>query len=174
MNPITTLQGMDIAELSLATSYLDGVFPIRFETTAAIASALATLVVYHLPDDYYDTYRARIRGVTSDRVLEAARRHVDPSALQIVSSPPQVAVPARQLEPFAHVAAMGLWFAGYLWYISGYLPRIRKRAEGRAAARDSTTANRACAPSAIVTSASTVYTAITTALTRCTRNPRTP
>lgn len=71
-------------ELSLATSYLDGVFPIRFETTAAIASALATLVVYHLPDDYYDTYRARIRGVTSDRVLEAARRHVDPSALQIV------------------------------------------------------------------------------------------
>nr|WP_051521361.1 ABC transporter ATP-binding protein [Rubellimicrobium mesophilum] len=30
---------------------------------------------------------------------------------------------------------LGLWFAGYLWYISGYLPRIRKRAEGRAAAR---------------------------------------
>ena len=28
-------------ELSLATSYLDGVFPIRYETTAAIAAALA-------------------------------------------------------------------------------------------------------------------------------------
>lgn len=71
-------------ELSLATSYLDGVFPIRFETTAAIASALATLVVHHLPDDYYDTYRARIRGVTSDRVLAAARQHIDPAALQVV------------------------------------------------------------------------------------------
>ena len=28
-------------ELTLATSYLDGVFPIRYETTAAIAAALA-------------------------------------------------------------------------------------------------------------------------------------
>ncbi|TNC48143.1 ABC transporter ATP-binding protein [Rubellimicrobium rubrum] len=30
---------------------------------------------------------------------------------------------------------LGLWFAGYLFYISRFLPRIRKRAEGRAAAR---------------------------------------
>ena len=36
-------------ELSLARDYLDGVFPIRYETTAAIASALATLVIYALP-----------------------------------------------------------------------------------------------------------------------------
>ena len=28
-------------ERSLATSYLDGVFPIRYETTAAIAAALS-------------------------------------------------------------------------------------------------------------------------------------
>ena len=84
-------------ELSLATSYLDGVFPIRFETTSAIASALATLVVYHLPDDYYDTYRARIRGVTSERVLAAAQQHVDPAALQIVV----VGDPAAIRDPLA-------------------------------------------------------------------------
>lgn len=71
-------------ELSLATSYLDGVFPIRFETTAAIASALASLVMYALPDDYYDSYRSNIRGVTSERVLAAARHYVNPSALQVV------------------------------------------------------------------------------------------
>src|SRR6185503_11550564 len=41
-------------ELSLATSYLDGVFPIRFETTAAIAAALSVLVIHRLPEDYYD------------------------------------------------------------------------------------------------------------------------
>src|SRR2546428_11454065 len=35
-------------ELSLASDYLDRVFPIRYETTAAIASALATLVIYDL------------------------------------------------------------------------------------------------------------------------------
>ncbi|HKN68983.1 MAG TPA: pitrilysin family protein [Gemmatimonadaceae bacterium] len=71
-------------ELTLATSYLDGVFPIRFETTSAIASALTTLVVYDLPDDWYDRYRARVRAVTSGDVLTAAERHLHPEALQMV------------------------------------------------------------------------------------------
>lgn len=71
-------------ELSLARDYLDGVFPIRYETTAAIASALATLVIYGLPADYYDTYRTKIRGVTVDDVLKAARSHLHPDELQTV------------------------------------------------------------------------------------------
>ena len=71
-------------ELTLATSYLDGVFPIRFETTSAIASALTTLVVYDLPEDWYDEYRARVRAVTSGDVLMAAERHLHPEALQMV------------------------------------------------------------------------------------------
>jgi zinc protease len=73
------------AELSLATSYLDGVFPIRFETTTAIAHALASLVSYRLPDDYFDRYRANIRGVSAAHVLNAARAHVRPEQLQIVA-----------------------------------------------------------------------------------------
>jgi zinc protease len=71
-------------ELSLATSYLDGVFPIRYETTDAIASALTNLVVYGLPADYYDRYRANVRTVTAIDVLTAARSHLHPSRLQIV------------------------------------------------------------------------------------------
>jgi zinc protease len=71
-------------ELSLATSYLDGVFPIRFETTTAIAAALALLVVQDLPDDYYDRYRARVRATTIDQVLDSARRHLKPEMLQVV------------------------------------------------------------------------------------------
>ncbi|HEX4469857.1 MAG TPA: pitrilysin family protein [Gemmatimonadaceae bacterium] len=71
-------------ELSLATSYLDGVFPIRFETTSAIAGALTTLVVYDLPDDWYDEYRERVRAVTTGDVLTAAERHLHPEALQMV------------------------------------------------------------------------------------------
>jgi zinc protease len=63
-------------ELSLATSYLEGVFPIRYETTSAIASALATLVTFGLPEDFYDTYRDNIRAVSPSDVLKAARRHV--------------------------------------------------------------------------------------------------
>jgi len=71
-------------ELSLATDYLDGVFPIRYETTAAIASALASLVIYGLPADYYDTYRMHIRSVSIDNVLAAARAHLHPNELQTV------------------------------------------------------------------------------------------
>ena len=73
------------AELTLATSYLDGVFPIRFESTTAIANALSSVVSYGLPDDYFDRYRENIRAVTATHVLEAARAHVRPDELQIVT-----------------------------------------------------------------------------------------
>lgn len=72
-------------ELSLTQSYLDGVFPIRFETTDAIASALATLHTLRLPDDYYDTYRARVRAVTADSVLAAAQHHLHIEGLQLLA-----------------------------------------------------------------------------------------
>ena len=69
-------------ELSLARDYLAGVFPIRYETTAAIASALASLAVYELPADYYDSYRRNVSAVTVEAVLEAARAHLHPEELQ--------------------------------------------------------------------------------------------
>ena len=71
-------------ELTLATSYLDGVFPIRYETTAAIASALANLVIHSLPENYYDVYRPKVRAVTTGGVLQAAQRHLHPEQLRIV------------------------------------------------------------------------------------------
>ena len=71
-------------ELSLATSYLDGVFPIRYETTAAVAGALANQVIYGLSDDYFDRYRSRIREVTAESVLKAAQKHIDPDRMQAV------------------------------------------------------------------------------------------
>lgn len=72
-------------ELSLAVDYLDGVFPIRFETTGAVASALATLAVHGLPDDYFDTYRPAVRAVTAADVLRVARAHLDPAQLQLLA-----------------------------------------------------------------------------------------
>lgn len=72
-------------ELSLATSYLDGVFPIRFETTAAIAAALSVLVIHDLPDDYYDRYREHVRAITTEQILQAAQRYLHPEALQLAA-----------------------------------------------------------------------------------------
>lgn len=71
-------------ELSLATQYLEGVFPIRYETTSAVATALANLVIHDLPHDYYDSYRRNIREVTVKSVLKAARTHIHPTELQTV------------------------------------------------------------------------------------------
>jgi len=92
-------------ELSLATSYLDGVFPIRYETSEAIAGALAMLVRFGLPDDYFDTYRERMRGVTAADVLRVARAHLHPDALQmlVVGDPATVRAPleAMQFGPIA-------------------------------------------------------------------------
>ena len=86
-------------ELTLATSYLEGVFPIRYETTASIAAALANLVTFRLPQDYYDTYRARIAGVTTASVLEAAKTHVRSGELQIVvvGNPEVIKAPVEAL-----------------------------------------------------------------------------
>jgi predicted Zn-dependent peptidase len=71
-------------ELTLARDYLEGVFPIRYESTSAIAAALATLVIHGLPADYYDTYRKNIHNVSADAVLAAANTHLHPSELQTV------------------------------------------------------------------------------------------
>ena len=72
-------------ELDLATRYLAGVFPIRYETTGAVASALTVATVYGLPEDYFSTYRNRITAVTRDDVLRVARAHLHPDALQVLA-----------------------------------------------------------------------------------------
>ncbi len=72
------------AELSLATSYLVGVFPIRFETTAEVAGGLANVEIFRLASNYFDTYRERVQAVTAQDVLRVAQTHLDPSRLQVV------------------------------------------------------------------------------------------
>lgn len=91
---------IDNDELTLATNYLVGVFPIRFETTAAIAGALAALARYGLPEDFYDTYRDHMRAVTPRDVQRVAREHLDPGMLQLlaVGDPSAIRQPLEDLR----------------------------------------------------------------------------
>lgn len=75
---------VDLDELALATQYLAGVFPLRFETTAAVAGAFAAQAIYDLPGDYFETYRDRIAAITPAQVRTVARKHLHPEQLAVV------------------------------------------------------------------------------------------
>lgn len=87
-------------ELSLATDYLAGVFPIRFETTAAVAGALAGAVVFDLTDQWFREYRERVQAITREDVWRAAQAQLDPSRLLLlaVGDAAQIEAPLRALE----------------------------------------------------------------------------
>lgn len=71
-------------ELAAVRDFLVGIFPLRFETTTGIATAIEPLAVYDLPDDYWHTYRSRLETVTADDVLGAARELVRPDEALIL------------------------------------------------------------------------------------------
>lgn len=73
------------AEVALATDYLAGVFPIRYESTSAVAGALAGATMFGLPDDWFARYRDRIRAITPAEVHAAARAHLDPDRLMVLA-----------------------------------------------------------------------------------------
>jgi len=71
-------------ELSDARHYLSGVFSLGLATQDGLAGQLATAFLSGLPEDYLETYRDRIRALTADDVLTAARRYFDSANSQIV------------------------------------------------------------------------------------------
>jgi zinc protease len=75
---------VEATELAAARDYLVGVFPLRFETSAQVAGALAGLVVHELPDDELDRYRPTIAAVSAADVQAAAVRHIQPERVSIV------------------------------------------------------------------------------------------
>ena len=77
-------EGPTTEEMEAARDYRAGVFPLRLETTGQVATQIAQLITYNLPDDYHATYRDRIREVTRDQAVEAAQRCVRPDEIAVV------------------------------------------------------------------------------------------
>lgn len=71
-------------EVEDARNYLAGVFPLRLQTTDGVASRLAELALYQLPDDYFDGYRDRILEVGVEDVERVAVRHLHPEEMAVV------------------------------------------------------------------------------------------
>ncbi len=71
-------------ELEYAKQALIRGFPRGFETPGQIAARLEDIVIYGLPDDYFNRYIERVRAVTLDDVNRVAKRYLDPSRLTIL------------------------------------------------------------------------------------------
>jgi zinc protease len=76
--PVTT------AELEFSKQALIRGFPRTFETPEQIANRLTDIVVYKLPDDYFNNYLAKVRAVTVDDINRVANRYLDPSRMAIL------------------------------------------------------------------------------------------
>jgi zinc protease len=71
-------------ELADARNYLSGVFSLGLGTQGGLLGQLSAVAIDELPEDYLETYRDKVRGLTSGEVLGAARAHLDSANMQIV------------------------------------------------------------------------------------------
>jgi zinc protease len=71
-------------ELTTAKDALIQRLPATFASVSSINSALTTLWVQNLPDDYYQQYAKRVAAITRDDVLRVAKQYVTVDNLAIV------------------------------------------------------------------------------------------
>ena len=92
-------EGPGTEEVERARDYIAGVFPLRMETTAQLASRLAELIALGLPGDYHHTYRDRVRAVDVEAAREATRRHMHPeyAAIVLVGDPDRIVTEVESL-----------------------------------------------------------------------------
>jgi zinc protease len=57
---------------------------VRWETNAAVLGALAEIVDFGLPEDFWDTYAQRLNELSLQQVTTAGKATIDPSALTLV------------------------------------------------------------------------------------------
>ena len=72
------------AELADAQNYLTGVFSMGLATQEGLLSQFSTVELNELPADYLETYRGKIRALTSADLMGTARKYFDSANMQIV------------------------------------------------------------------------------------------
>jgi len=72
------------AELADAQNYLSGIFSMGLATQNGLLGQVAVVALNELPDDYLETYRAKVRSLTPVDLIETARKYLDSANMQIV------------------------------------------------------------------------------------------
>ena len=96
-------------ELSHARRYLVDSFPLLIDVPAKIASLVSDLRVFDLPDDYWDSYRSRIAGVSTEQALRTAAKHIRPerALVVVVGKAAEIAQPLGKYGPVTVVDTEG-------------------------------------------------------------------
>ena len=67
------------SEMTLAKASLTRGYPRNFETANQVARSVAQLVLYDLPDSYFENFVPRVNAVTAADVTRAAQKYLDPA-----------------------------------------------------------------------------------------------
>ena len=94
-------------ELDLARATLTRGYARNFETPEQIAYAIAQLVLYGLPDDYFDQFVANVHQVDGEAARAAARTYLDPDrATTVIVGDRDAIQPLLTQEGFGEPAAV--------------------------------------------------------------------
>jgi predicted Zn-dependent peptidase len=89
-------------EVEAAKAALTRGYARNFETAEQVARAMAQLLLYALPDNYFDTFTTRVGEVEADQVGSAASTHLHPAKLAIA-----VVADASVVGPLLSRAGLG-------------------------------------------------------------------
>lgn len=98
LNAIAKPIGSD--ELTKAKNYVALGFPADFETTGDLSRRIEELVVYKLPETYFEQYVSNVQAVTAAGVQKAAAAYIQPSkfAVVVVGDRKAIEAPIRALN----------------------------------------------------------------------------
>ena len=77
-------EGVTADELEFSKKGLSGSFALSFETPGQIAGALQNIVLYNLPENYYETYLHNIDKVSLDDVRRVTSAYLETSKMAVV------------------------------------------------------------------------------------------
>jgi predicted Zn-dependent peptidase len=81
MNAFLTTKGVTPDELARTIDGAIRELPGDFETASAVMGGMQSNVLFHRPDNYYDTLASRYRAMTGPQLDAAAKAAIDPSKL---------------------------------------------------------------------------------------------
>jgi predicted Zn-dependent peptidase len=87
LNEIRRIRDERVSRSELAATKRSVVanFALALEQPARVLGFALTRKFYNLPEDYWDTYPAKVEAITAEDVQRVARKYLNPEALQVVA-----------------------------------------------------------------------------------------